>query len=155
MSTKAKPKEVVDLGTKEEGLFTEADLQGNGATKRKKKAFLKALRSTLGVITPAATKVGIKSVKTIYIWKEKDEAFRTLMMEQKDNALDFAESSLFGQIRDKNPMSTMYYLRTQGRHRGWAETTTNINVNKDANDLEGLSDEELVAIIKGEGLMKD
>ena len=39
-------------------------------------------------------------------------------------ALDFAETSLHEQIKDKVPSSTIFYLKTKGKRRGYIETTS-------------------------------
>ena len=146
----------VDFGDEEGNIiYSDKHLLGNKETVTAKKRFLKAYEATLGVLKPACKKARIGSRETIRRWKIADPAFKFLCNEVEEGLLDFAESSAYSQIRDKNTVMTMYFLRTKGRSRGWAETTTNINVNKDASDLENLSDDELVAIIKGEGLLKD
>ena len=39
----------------------------------------------------------------------------------QNEALDFAETALFDQIKDGNPQSTMFYLKTKGKLRGYTE----------------------------------
>ena len=43
--------------------------------------------------------------------------------------LDFAESQLHKQIKDGNPSSTIFYLKTKGKNRGYYEKILNENLN--------------------------
>jgi hypothetical protein len=49
----------------------------------------------------------------------------------QESAVDFAESSLHQQIKDKVPSSTIFYLKTKGKHRGYVEKQE-IEVNDDS-----------------------
>jgi len=60
----------------------------------KKNAMLKALESTLGVVTSACEVVGIDR-RTHYRWMQEDEAYRVQVESLTDLAVDFAESQLF------------------------------------------------------------
>lgn len=109
------------------------------ATKRdtanKKAAVLKALEASLGVVTPACKQVGISRV-TFYEWKKTDEDFCNAVDEMRDVALDFVESQLFKQIKAGVPASTIYYLKTQGRKRGYIERT-NVDHTSKGEKIEG------------------
>lgn len=85
-----------------------------------KKALLEALRQTLGVVTPACEKVGIDR-RTYYRWMEKDEKFREQVKDIENVALDFAESQLHKQIKNGEVSSTIFFLKTKGKSRGYIE----------------------------------
>ena len=85
-----------------------------------KKAMIKALEKTLGVITTACQSVGIAR-STFYEWYNKDEEFKKEVDSISEMALDFAESALFKQIQANNPTSTIFYLKTKGKKRGYTE----------------------------------
>lgn len=85
-----------------------------------KKAMIEALEQTLGIVTSACRKVGI-SRQTHYNWMAKDEKYAKDVDELENIAIDFAESQLHKQIKDGNPTSTIFFLKTKGRKRGYVE----------------------------------
>ena len=89
-------------------------------TLHNKKALLEALESSLGVVTTACKKVGVARV-TYYDYYNKDEAFKASVDDLSNVALDFAESMLHKQIKDGIPSSTIFYLKTKGKKRGYVE----------------------------------
>lgn len=95
-----------------------------------KKRMLEALESSLGVVTSAAKKAGINR-STHYDWMEKDAEYKRAVDELSNVALDFAESQLHKQIQDGNPTSTIFYLKTKGKVRGYVERREqDINLNQ-------------------------
>ena len=94
----------------------------------KKRAMLTALESTLGVVTQAAKKVGITR-RRHYQWMREDAKYREDVESIEDMALDYAESSLHNQIKNGNHTSTIFFLKTKGKKRGYIETIHNENVN--------------------------
>ena len=91
-------------------------------TLHNKKALLEALEQSRGVVTSACKKVGISRV-TYYVYYKEDEEFRNSVNELHNVALDFAESQLHRQIKDGIPSSTIFYLKTKGKRRGYIERT--------------------------------
>lgn len=87
----------------------------------RKKAMLEALRRSLGVVTRAAEVAGIDRT-THYKWMESDEDYKEAVEDMGEVALDFAESKLHELIKDKNPASVIFYLKTRGKKRGYIET---------------------------------
>ena len=81
---------------------------------------LEALEKSLGVVTTACKKVGIDRT-THYRWMREDEQYKTDVEATKDITLDFAESQLHKQIQDGNTTATIFYLKTQGKKRGYVE----------------------------------
>ena len=112
----------------------------------KKNAMLKALESTLGVVTSACEVVGIDR-RTHYRWLQEDEAYRVQVESLTDLAVDFAESQLFELIKGAhrevstpdgeviriqdapNTSATIFYLKTRGKKRGYVERTELAGVN--------------------------
>lgn len=88
--------------------------------KIKKKAMLEALESSLGIVSKACKDVGICR-KTHYDWLKDDPEYAKEVALIDDMAIDFAESSLHEQIKDKVPTSTIFYLKTKGKKRGYVE----------------------------------
>jgi len=86
----------------------------------KKESFLKSLEKSLGVVTVACKKANIPR-STYYKWLKEDEAFAREVEDIDNVALDFAESKLHEQISNNVPSSTMFYLKTRGKKRGYIE----------------------------------
>ena len=85
-----------------------------------KKAMIAALEKSLGIVTTACKTVGIDR-GSHYNWMREDEEYRSAVESIADLAIDFAESSLHKQIQDGNPTSTIFYLKTKGKKRGYIE----------------------------------
>jgi len=85
-----------------------------------KKAMISALEKSLGVVTSACKSVGI-SRETHYKWLREDESYNAAVEDLENVALDFAESQLHKQISGGNPTSTIFYLKTKGKRRGYVE----------------------------------
>ncbi|GHT02070.1 hypothetical protein AGMMS49525_04820 [Bacteroidia bacterium] len=86
----------------------------------KKNAMIKALETTLGVVTPACQKLKI-SRKTHYQWMKEDEDYRKRVDDVLNVALDFAESKLHGNIKNGDTTSIIFFLKTKGKQRGYIE----------------------------------
>ncbi len=103
---------------------------------------IKALESTLGIVSPALTKANV-SRYAYYGWLKTDEDFAKQVSEVAELALDFAESKLHKLIKDEIPSAVFFYLKTKGKGRGYIErqeidatnknhhTVEYINVSKD------------------------
>ena len=120
----------------------------------KKSAMLKALESTLGVVTSACKIVGIDRT-THYRWLQDDEEYKLQVEALTEVAVDFAESQLFELIKgahrevstpdgevirvqdEPNTSATIFYLKTRGRKRGYVERT----------ELAGVSDAPVQIVI--------
>tara|TARA_R110001632_G_scaffold195733_1_gene317351 strand:- start:124 stop:504 length:381 start_codon:yes stop_codon:yes gene_type:complete len=110
-------------------------------TAQHKKAIIEALEQSLGIVTSACKKVGVGRT-TFYGWLNDDEEFAKAVQDIENVALDFAESQLHQQIKTGNATSTIFYLKTKGKKRGYIERMENVNTNKNF-DLSKLTDEEL------------
>ena len=97
-------------------------MNNNSATNSNtnKKAMIKALHDTLGVVSHACEAVGINRT-THYRWLEEDEQYKKEVESVQDFQLDFVESKLFDNIRNNDVTSTIFYLKTRGRSRGYIE----------------------------------
>jgi len=87
-----------------------------------KKAMIIALEKSLGIVTTACKSVGMPR-STFYDWYNSDEDFKKEVDSIGDITLDFAESHLHKQIKDDIPASTIFYLKTKGKKRGYIEKT--------------------------------
>lgn len=87
----------------------------------KKENLIKALTKTLGVVSTACTMAGV-SRDTHYRYLKTDPEYKRKVNELKNVALDFAETHLHELIKDGNPAATIFFLKTQGKVRGYIET---------------------------------
>jgi len=111
--------------------MTRKEAQQHNATR--KKAMIEALEKSLGIVTIAAKMAGIDRV-THYRWYDKDSKYKAAVDSVSDMALDMAESSLHQQIKDNVPASTIFYLKTKGKKRGYIEKNeTDLNVTSPIN----------------------
>jgi len=85
-----------------------------------KKAMINALEKSLGIVTSACKAVGIAR-ETHYRWMREDEEYSESVKSIEDIALDFAESQLHKQIKDGEVSSTIFFLKTKGKRRGYIE----------------------------------
>ena len=95
----------------------------------KKKLLLLALEKTLGVVTSACKKVKVSRMQ-FYRYYNGDEKFRIEVDEISEVALDFAETQLYKQIEQGNATSTIFYLKTKGKKRGYIERVDLTNSDK-------------------------
>ena len=86
----------------------------------KKQAMLEALEKSLGIVTTAAKATGINR-RTHYEWLRTDPDYKKACEELAEVPLDFAESALHKQIKNGNAASTIFFLKTRGRARGYVE----------------------------------
>ena len=86
----------------------------------KKEAMIKALEKSLGNATVACQKVGI-SRDTHYRWIKTDDKYKQSVLDLKNISLDFAETMLMENIKQGKESSIFFYLKTQGKGRGYTE----------------------------------
>lgn len=107
-----------------------------------KKALLEALNKSMGNVTLACKNVGIAR-STYYDWIEADSEFNKQVKEISEVQLDFVESKLFNQIDKENITAIIFYMKCQGKQRGYVERQEIVNRVDIENDLQALSDEQL------------
>ena len=89
-------------------------------TEHHKKALLEALTKSLGIVTTACKQADVGRT-TYYQWLREDPDFKRAVNDVKEIALDFAESQLHKQIQEGNTTATIFYMKTQGKTRGYVE----------------------------------
>lgn len=85
-----------------------------------KKALIEAMQKSLGNVTQSCKIVGT-SRDTYYSYYNSDPEFKKACNDCENIALDFVESQLHKQIKDGVPSSTIFYLKTKGKKRGFVE----------------------------------
>lgn len=88
-----------------------------------KDRFIDALESNLGIVMQASQACGISRMSH-YKWIKEDEDYARRVNEIETVTLDFAEASLMKQIKEGNPTSTIFFLKTKGKKRGYTEEHT-------------------------------
>ena len=81
---------------------------------------VEALHASHGIVTNAAGKIGI-TTKTHYEWLKKDPQYALDCVAASESAIDFVEGELYKLIKDHNPAAIIFYMKTKGRLRGYAE----------------------------------
>lgn len=79
-----------------------------------------AIQKTAGMLGDVARAVGIKR-QTLHARVKRSPALQELLAEAREETLDLAESKLVEAIRGGNLGAICFYLRTQGRSRGYVE----------------------------------
>lgn len=93
----------------------------------KKAAMIAWLEESIrGTFAQACELVGICRAQG-YKWRESDPQWKVDVDKAREKAnesgLDFVEGELLKAIRNGNIAGIIYYLKTQGRNRGWVEKT--------------------------------
>jgi hypothetical protein len=81
---------------------------------------IEALKKSLGIVSTAAKSCGV-SRDQHYTWCKDDDVYRAKVEDIRNIALDFAESQLMKQINDGNTTALIFFLKTQGKRRGYVE----------------------------------
>jgi hypothetical protein len=87
-----------------------------------KKAMVEAMKKSLGIISTACAEVGINR-STHYDWLRTDEDYKQEIEHIDESVIDFAESKLHKLIDGGDVASTIFYLKTKGKKRGFVERT--------------------------------
>ena len=89
-------------------------------TRNKKALMLEALTKNLGIVTDASNACGVNR-KSHYAWLQNDPKYKKAVEDISDITLDFVESQLHKQIQNGEVSSTIFYLKTKGKPRGYIE----------------------------------
>jgi hypothetical protein len=79
-----------------------------------------ALTEARGIVSLAAQKLRT-TPRTIYNYLERYPELRTVLSDAREGLVDFAESKLLEQIKVGNITAIIFFLKTQGKHRGYVE----------------------------------
>jgi len=90
----------------------------------KKQQLLKILRKNNGFVSYACKELNIAR-STYYDILNSDEEFKAEVEQINEDNIDIAENSLMEQIKSQNFISTIFYLKTKGRSRGYVERENN------------------------------
>ena len=95
----------------------------NGNSKKRQQTaarIIKALKETQGLLTLAAPKAGV-SYTTINRYVADFPSVKEAAIEAHERMLDFAEGKLYTKIKAGDNTCIIFYLKTQGKGRGYIE----------------------------------
>lgn len=95
-------------------------------TRLKKEAFLELFPKEMGNVSKICEKVGIGRT-TYYEWLKKDQAFAEEIENCEEGLIDYVESKMYKLIKEDNPTMIIFYLKTQGKKRGYIESAEHIH----------------------------
>ena len=79
-----------------------------------------ALTAAGGLVTSSAKRLGCNP-KTVYRYIERFPALKDVLTEARESSVDLAESKLIEAIKDGNLTAIIFFLKTQGKSRGYSE----------------------------------
>jgi hypothetical protein len=120
---------------------------------RTAKQYAKAITEARGFISVAAKRLGC-SRSTMYRAIDKYPTVAEAVEDARESMTDLAEGKLVEQINGGNTTAIIFYLKTQGKKRGYVERHEHTGKDGGAiehkHQLATLSDDELDAIIGDE-----
>ena len=95
-----------------------------------KKMLIDAMEQCHGIVSDACRSVKVSRV-TYYEYYNNDEDFKKAINEIENSVLDYVEGKLFKLIDKGDVASTIFYMKTKGKNRGYTEKSEidhNVNV---------------------------
>ena len=129
---------------------------GNGGNINSKKReetcarIIKAISESNGLLTLAAKKAGV-SYNTVWRYTQEYPSVKEAVHTAKESMLDFAEGMLYKNMREGDNACIIFYLKTQGKARGFIERQEVEHSGSIGVTPEELTDSELYAIVQGNG----
>ena len=110
-----------------------------------KETVIAALERNNGIVRYAALSLGV-SRTTLYNYINKYKTVKKALKDSRESTIDYVEGKLMEQIGSGNITAIIYYLKTQGKHRGYSERFEHTGANgKD------LFSADVIAIFKAMG----
>lgn len=108
----------------------------------KQKNFLRIYDAVLCNVSLACQQCNIART-TYYYWLKESPAFKENAENIKEGLIDFAESKLMQEVRSGNTAAILFFLKTQGKSRGYVERVEqDVTVNKFEELMQSLPDED-------------
>lgn len=104
------------------------------------KRMLEALYKTKGIVSSAAEIINLTR-DSHYKWLKDSKEYAEAYAAVKESVLDWAESKLHDIMQEGNTAAILFYLKTQGKQRGYVERTEVTGANGDA--IQFVSNESL------------
>src|SRR5581483_10055135 len=93
-----------------------------GKSRLTEKRVIDAIMQVHGMISTAAQALGVDR-RTVYRWVEKHDSIKAALEDCREQTTDIAESALRRAIENGEAWAVCFYLKTQGRSRGYVERT--------------------------------
>ena len=90
----------------------------------KKTLIVEGMIKTLGNVSKTCEMLGIGRTM-FYEYYNNDLEFKSKIDDIKNIALDFVEDKLIGKIKEGDIVAILFYLKTQGKKRGYVERVEN------------------------------
>lgn len=114
-------------------------------TVRRKKAFLRAYKKSLGNIAGACQKAGVART-TYQNWMNSDPEFELTVADMNEMRLDVVENKVMTAIINGDMGTARWYLDRKGKDRGYGQEVT---LNNNHKGLSYMSDAALEKIARG------
>jgi len=98
-----------------------------------KEKFLISLEKNLGIVSIACRECNV-SRGAYYHNYNNDKEFKVACDEINEVTLDFGEAQLLKNMRAGDTTSTIFFLKTKGKKRGYNERNETLNVNVQTSD---------------------
>lgn len=85
-----------------------------------KKRMVEALKATKGIVTAASEASGVPR-STHYTWMNDDPEYKQAVEDAQEVAIDFVEGKLISLIEGGDTASTIFFMKTRGKKRGYIE----------------------------------
>lgn len=99
-------------------------------TEHNKKRVLDELEGQYGIVTTACRRANVGRTQ-FYHWVNTDPEFAAKVKDIKEQVIDFTENKLLKAIEEGNITAILFYLKTQGKRRGYVEGQEVINYTPD------------------------
>ena len=97
--------------------------------------FIKALEKNGGWISQTARALGV-SVQAVCQRMKRNPKLKEKQEEMREANLDLAESEVVAAVKNHAPWAICFYLKCQGKHRGWVETVRNEHSGPDGGPIQ-------------------
>ena len=85
---------------------------------------IEVIRKSRGNITAASRALGVARI-TMYEWINASDALQAAVHSERESFIDVAETKLQSKILEGDTTSLIFFLKTQGRNRGYVERREN------------------------------
>lgn len=95
---------------------------------------IEAIDGSGGYVSVIARRLGC-SQRNVYKLRNKHASIEEALEEERAKQLDFAEGKLQEQIKSGNTTAIIFYLKTQGKDRGYVERVEQRHAGKDGGNI--------------------
>jgi len=106
----------------------------------KEKEVLEAIKNSGGIVSTIQKKLGCDSWSTANKFILKWESTKQAFDDEQEKIIDIAEGALIKSIQEGNTQDGKWYLSKKGKHRGYADEGTVVNV---TNEISKTNEKEI------------